>query len=108
MKLAALLFLATAAQAITIGVFENQKNGGGQFKTFDTPHTVCRNFNGADAYWNDRISYVQIPPKVWCQFWDDGNCKGASLVVPASNGGVDANIPQNHNDKISSFACFNQ
>ncbi|KAM6528913.1 hypothetical protein FALCPG4_009865 [Fusarium falciforme] len=108
MKFAAILPLAGMAQAITIGVFENQKNGGGQFKAFDTPHATCRNLLGTDAFWNDRISYIQIPPNVWCQFWDDANCKGASLVVPASSGGVDANIPANHNDKITSFACYNK
>ncbi|KAJ3525592.1 hypothetical protein NM208_g11574 [Fusarium decemcellulare] len=107
MKFICLLPLAAVAQAIKIGVFENQKNCGGQFATFDTPNAVYRNFNGANAYWNDRVSYVQIPPKVKYQFWDDFDCKGASLVTPASDGGVDANIPANHNDKISSFACFN-
>ncbi|KAH6884276.1 hypothetical protein B0T10DRAFT_493836 [Thelonectria olida] len=107
MKIAAFLPLATIAQAITIGVFENVKNGGGQFAALATPPATCRNFIGSDAYWNDRISYVQIPPKVWCQFWDDLNCKGGSLVIPASNGGVDVNIPANHNDKISSYSCYN-
>lgn len=38
----------------------------------------------------------------------DLNCKGASLVFPAREHGTEANIPDNHNDKLSSFACFTQ
>ncbi|KAH7177083.1 hypothetical protein EDB81DRAFT_875857 [Dactylonectria macrodidyma] len=106
MKIAALLAFSAVAQAITIGVFENHKNGGGQFKALTAPTASSRSFIGDDAYWNDRISYIQIPPKVLCQFWDDLYCKGSSLVVPARDGGTDLNIPQNHNAKISSYACF--
>jgi hypothetical protein len=144
MKFAALLSLAGMAQAITIGVFENQKNGGGQFKAFDTPHATCSKFSQAS-----HLNFDSLLTQFWQEtFWEttlsgmtalatsrflptcgassgselniismtrksltclsDANCKGASLVVPASSGGVDANIPANHNDKITSFACYNK
>jgi hypothetical protein len=41
MKIFTLLPLATMALAVTIGVFENFKNGGGQFAALATPPATC-------------------------------------------------------------------
>lgn len=44
MKVAALLTFSAMVQAITIGVFENQKNGGGQFKALTAPAASCSEY----------------------------------------------------------------
>ncbi|KAI9162679.1 hypothetical protein HJFPF1_04270 [Paramyrothecium foliicola] len=105
---AVLISLVTAALAadtrVTLWEHANYSTEGGAWKEFITPPATCRNLLGADAFWNDRTSYIQILTYQKCQFWVDKDCTGGAWVITTGSGGWNGVVPAAYNDRITSFA----
>ncbi|KAI1857171.1 hypothetical protein JX265_011372 [Neoarthrinium moseri] len=102
-----LAFLSTIAMALTAeakvwGVMTENFDAQGARADFASDHSGdCVSFTLSNAFWNDKVSYVQVKTGT-CTFYVDAGCSGASAVFHA---GDSVNLSSNFNDKFSSFVC---
>ncbi|KAL6820058.1 hypothetical protein V8C40DRAFT_252135 [Trichoderma camerunense] len=86
------------------GIMCTDVNLGGTCSGFKSPSNDCVSFSGSNAWWNDKISSIQIwAPNFQCEFYTDLNCKGS---MQPFNGNVYTYNTVYYNDQFSSFFCY--